>query len=469
MTPAPPLPQHIWDALPVEARTLMEALQAQVEALRAEVVTLKARLDSNSSNSSKPPSTDPLHVKRQPPRPASKRKRGGQPGHMRAIRPMVPIERLTRVVDCVPIACPCGVALAGTDPTPHPHQVAELPEVRPDVVEYRLHRLTCPACRKATRAQLPPGVPTGAFGPRLLATIALLTGRYRLSKRQVRGALADLLGLSISAGMVSKAERRADAATAEPVAEIARAIAAAPTLNVDETGWREAGSRAWLWTAVAEGMTLFRIDRSRGAEALRRLVGAEITPVITSDRFSTYKRAPSRQVCWAHLRRDFQAMIDRAAGGQEVGAKLLALSSRVFDAWRRLGSGSIRRTTLRSYVGWLRPVVRLNLEAGRDGPCRWTAKVCRQLLAIEGSLWTFARVEGVAPDNNAAERALRHGVIWRRTSGGTDGERGSRFVGQILTVVATCRQQGRDLLGYLTECLRSHLGGSPAPSLLAIS
>lgn len=165
-----------------------------------------------------------------------------------------------------------------------------------------------------------------------------------------------------------------------------------------------------------------------------------------------------------HLRRDFQTMIDRAAGGQGVGARLLALSGRVFDWWRRLGSGALRRSTLRAYVGWLRPVVRLNLEAGRDGPCKWTARVCRQLLKIEPSLWTFARVQGVTPDNNAAERALRHGVIWRKTSGGTDSERGGRFVGRVLSVVATCQQRGKGVLRFLTECFAAHFEGRPALS-----
>ena len=197
--------------------------------------------------------------------------------------------------------------------------------------------------------------------------------------------------------MASKAERRADAATAGPVGEVARAIATSPALNVDETGCHQGRERAWPWTAVGPGMTLFRIDRSRGADALRRLDGEAIAPVVTSDRFPTYERAPRRQIRWAHLRRDFQAMIDRAAGGQGVGAKLLALSGRAFDWWRRLGSGAIRRSTLRGDVGWLRRVIRLNLEAGRDGPCKWTAKVCRQLLLVEGPLWTFARAEGSAP------------------------------------------------------------------------
>ena len=278
-------------------------MRLQIEALQAEVATLDARLDANSQNSSKPPSTDPPHVKRQPPRPTSKRKTGGQLGHKRAIRPMVTPEQLAAVVECVPAACrSCGEALADADPTPHTHQVAELPDVRPDVVEYRLHRPACPQCTTVTRGALPPGVPAGAFGPRLLATVALLTGAYRLSKRQVRAVFGDLLGLSVSTGMVSKAERIAAEAVAEPVAEVAEAIALAPALGVDETGWREARQRAWLWTAVAGGMTLFRIDRSCGAEALRRLVGEPIAPVITSDRFSTYKVVPTRQVCWTHLK-----------------------------------------------------------------------------------------------------------------------------------------------------------------------
>lgn len=312
MTPTPPLPLDLWNALPAEPRALIQTLLSQVQTLQAEVAALRAQLDLNSS---RPPSSDPPHVKRQPPRPTSKRKRGGQPGHQRAVRPRVPPEQLTGVVDCVPEVCSCGACLTGTDPAPHPHQVAELPQIRPDVIEYRLHRLVCLTCNKATRATLPPGVPTGAFGPRLLATIALLTGRYRLGKRPVQAILADLMGLSISTGMVSKAERRADTATTKPVAEVAEAIAASPALNVEETGWREAQKRAWLWTAVAPTMTLFRIDRSRGAAALRRLVGEAITPTITSDRFATYQKVPRRQVCWAHLRRDFQAMIDRGGWG----------------------------------------------------------------------------------------------------------------------------------------------------------
>lgn len=380
---------------------------------------------------------------------------------------MVGPERLSSAVECRPRACRrCGHGLVGDDPAPIRHQVAELPEVRPEVVEYRLHRLACPGCGASTRATLPAGVPAGAFGPRLLATASLLTGAYRLSKRQARAMLSDLLGLSISPGMIAKAERKAADAIAAPVAEVAEAIRSAPWLCVDETGWREGRRRAWLWTAVGPEATAFRIDRSRGADALHGLVGEPIGPVIVSDRFPTYARAPARQVCWAHLRRDMQAMVDRAGGGEDVGARLLELSGRVFRWWRRHRAGSLARSTLRGYAAGLRPVVRTLLERGSACACAWTAKVCRKVLGVEPSLWTFARSEGVPPHNNAAERALRHGVIWRRTSHGTDGASGSRYVEGILTVLATCRQRGRDVLTFLTDCLRSAIEGRPGPSLI---
>jgi transposase len=271
-------------------------------------------------------------------------------------------------------------------------------------------------------------VPRGAFGPRFQAVIGLLSGSYRLSKRQVRAILADLLGFSVSTGMICKTERHASEAGAAPVDEVYRHVRTATVAGVDETGWREGRQRAWLWTALTTRATAFRIARSRGADALYELVGNPVNPVIVSDRLPTYARAPNRQVCCAHLRRDFQSMIDRAAGGQLVGARLLQLSGFVFAWWRRHRAGTIHLQTLRGYVAGIKPDVRLLPIAGAACACAWTAKVCRKLLSAEAHLWTFASVDDVPPHNNAAEWALRHGVIWRKTSHGTDSERGSRFV-----------------------------------------
>jgi len=464
MSTDPPIPAELWAAASPAMRAAITAL---VQSFEQRVAILEARLGQDSTNSSKPPSSDPPHVKRPPPRPPSGKKRGGQAGHKRHARELVPPERLSGSVDRKPASCRgCGHELTGADPEPIRHQVAELPEVRPGVIEYRLHRLTCPRCGTATRGGLPAGVPRGAFGPRLQATVALLGGAYRLSKRRIRAILADLLGLDISTGMVCKAERHAAEALAAPVEAVYEHVRSAPAAGVDETGWREGKRRAWLWAAVTSEATAFRVARSRGADALHALVGDPVGPIVTCDRFPTYARAPDRQVCWAHLRRDFQAMIDRAAGGQAVGAKLLHFSGSVFAWWGRHLRGSVHRQTLRGYVAGLRPVVRSLLESGVACGCPWTARVCRKLLSAEATLWRFAAAEGVPPHNNATECALRHGVIWRKTSYGTDGEAGSRFVERMLTVVATCRRRGGAVLGFLTDCLRARLEGKAAPSLL---
>lgn len=473
MSPAPPIPQELWDTIPPAVRAaLLAAFTAshqRIEALEAEVRELKARLDRNSSNSSKPPSTEPLHLKRQPPRPPSKRRPGGQSGHRRHLRQLVPPERLADAIDCKPRICPgCGEALRGDDPTPIRHQVAELPPIRPEVIEYRRHRLTCRRCGRAARGPLPAGVPRGAVGPRLQAWVGLLSGAYRLSKRQVRRLFADLLGVSISTGSVAKLQRQAASVLTGPAAEIREAVRQAEAVHVDETGWRQGGKKAWLWVGVAADATAFVVHRSRGRDALETLLGAEPgrDRVVISDRFPTYGSLPSRQVCWAHLRRDFQAMVDRESGGEVVGRHLLNAARWVFTWWARWQSGTLGRATLRAYVAGLRGQVRHALGQGTSCACAWTAKVCRMILEVEPHLWTFAVAEGVAPDNNAAERALRHGVIWRKQSLGTASEAGSRFVERMLSVVETCRQRGRDVAAYLTECFEAATQGHTIPSPL---
>jgi transposase len=466
------IPQHVWDRFSDEARTVVGAvidgLERQISELGQQVQDLKARLDQNSTNSSKPPSTDPIGVKRKPPTPPSKKRRGGQKGHPRKMRALVPPERVASVTDCKPTACRrCGHALSGEDAEPLRHQVAELPPVEPEVHEYRLHRLSCPHCNTVTCGALPDGVPRTAFGPRLHAVLSVLTGAYRMSKRQVAQLCSDLLGLAISIGMVAKLERVTAEVLEQPVAELAEAVKTAEAANIDETGWRESGRKAWLWVVVTGLGVVFRIVRSRAGAVAKDLLGEEPKPIVISDRFPAYEwiKLKSRQVCWAHLRRDFQAMIDREGDGSEVGRQLLWQSNKLFEAWHKVRDGTIRRSTFLQTVAWLRPMVRLSLERGSRCACTKTAATCGELLRLWECLWTFTRVEGVEPTNNAAERALRHAVIWRRISGGTDSEAGSRFVERMLSAVATCRQRGINVLGYLTECHRARLVAVAAPRL----
>jgi transposase len=467
MTDQPPLPQTLWDTLSPEAQGAVLGL---VETFERRIAELEERVNKNSTNSSKPPSSDPPSVKRRPPTPASGKKRGGQPGHRHHPRALVPPERLRQVIECKPPECKrCGDELHGDDPEPIRHQVAEVPPVRPVVDEYRLHRLECPRCRTSTCAALPPGVPTGAFGPRLRAILSVLAGGYRLGKRPIRRLVFDLLGLTISTGMIARLERQGAAELAAPVEELRQYVRDAGSAHIDETSWRQGREKAWLWGAVTSLVTVFTIATSRGAEVARGMLGTAASKVVICDRFKSYAWIKRRQFCWAHLRRDFQAMIDRGGESGEVGRRLMAHSDALFEWWHRVRDGTLSRSSFRTYVATMRPSLREDLRRGAACSCPKTAGTCRELLAGETHLWTFVRVCGIEPTNNDAERALRHGVIYRKLSGGTDSESGSRFVERILSVVATCRQQDINVLDYLTRCYQAHLDGQPAPSLLPAS
>src|SRR3954453_24225638 len=459
-----PLPQSIWDTLSPEAKAAVSVL---VQSFEKRIADLEEQLGKNSTNSSKPPSSDPPSVKRRPPAPASGKKRGGQPGHHRKARPIVPPEQLRQVYDCKPPRCRwCGDTLAGDDPEPIRHQVAEVPPVLPVVDEYRLHRLTGPRCRTSTRATLPPGVPRGAFGPRLRAILSVLAGGYRPGKSPIRQLASDLLGLTISVGMICRLERQSADELEAPVEGLREYIREAAVTHIDETSWWQGREKMWLWTAVTRLVTVFTIAPSRGADVARDMLGTDAQKVVISDRLTSYSWIKRRQFCWAHLNRDFQAMVDRGGESAEVGRLLLGHSERLFDWWHRVRDGTMTRGTLRSRVAMIRFSLREDLRRGVASGCSKTAGTCRELLASETHLWTFVRVEGVEPTNNDAERALRHGVIYRKLSGGTDSESGSRFVERMLSVVASCRQQDIHVLDYLTRCYQAQLDGQPVPSLL---
>jgi transposase len=278
------------------------------------------------------------------------------------------------------------------------------------VTEYRLHRLTCTDCGTRTCASLPAGVPTGAFGPRLQALLAALASGYRLSKRPIRQLAHDLFGLSISTGMVSKLERATAEALERPVAELQEYVRTQHA-NVDETSWREAMHKAWLWVVVTPLVTAFHIAATRCGKVTRALLGSTYRRVVTSDRWKSYNGFPRRQFCWSHLHRDFQAMIDRRNSGTPIGKQLLDLSDRMFAWWHRVRDATLNRSSFQVYIRGLRAEVREALLGGAACGQPQAAATCRELLAHEPMLWAFVWHEGVEPPNNAAERALRHAVL----------------------------------------------------------
>jgi len=268
--------------------------------------------------------------------------------------------------------------------------------------------------------------------------------------------------------MISKLERQSAAALDAPYNELAVAIHRAKATNIDETSWRERLRKVWLWATVTPLFTVFTIAKSRSGDVAKALLGSEDGQVVGSDRFSAYEwiMARWRQICWAHLRRDFQAMIDRGGDGEATGKRLLALSNGLFHDWHRVRDGTREWGSFQGRMSRLRLEVKRALLKGSRCPCAKTAATCFEILKVEEGLWSFARVKGIEPTNNAVERALRHAVIWRRISGGTDSADGSRFVERMLTVVATCRQQRRNVLDYLSTCFEADRRGQALPSLL---
>jgi transposase len=461
MTP-PPLPPELFDSLPPAVQAYIRYLEScvvTVASLQARVAELEARLKQNSTNSSKPPSSDGPHVKPAPPRTRSGKKRGGQPGHPKQERVLLPPDE---VVHHKPQRCPCCDArLCGTDATPLVQQVIDLPVKLRHVIHHLRHTLECQNCHRFTTAAPVPEATRG-FGPQLQAAVAYFSGVGRLAKRTTQRLLADLCDIPISLGSISKLEAKTSAALAQVHAEVLQETQGGHA-NVDETGWRQGTKKAWLWVAVTQWLTVFLIRLNRNRLAFDDLAGSA-PGVLTTDRFPVYTHLQSdrRQVCWAHLRRDFQAMIDRQNAGSATGEELLTLADILFDHWQKVRDGTRTRAWLvRKHLTWLQREVRFHLEQGMVCGCVKTAGVCRELLAVEGSLWTFASVPGVEPTNNAAERALRHAVCWRKTSLGTDSERGSRFVERLLTVVACCRSQSRSVMEFLTQSIRGN-----RPSLL---
>jgi transposase len=446
----------------------VQTLTSMVHTLQEQVHTLEERRNQTSRNSSRPPSSDsPQH--QHPRRPPGKRRRGGQPGHPGHTRTLVPVDEVDEVVVLKPKQCSsCQAPLSGDDAAPFRHQVIEIPPIKPVITEYQWHQLTCPACGETTRAPWPEGVPSGTYGPRVHATVALCTGSYRLSKRTTRQVMDDLFGVPMSASTISQSEKATTEVVAKPMEEARAYVQEQAVAHLDETSWRQGDKRAWLWVAVTSLVTVFLVRMSRGGQVARELLGEKFSGILVTDRYSAYNWYPVRwrQVCWAHLLRDFEAMRGRGGCSEEIGDALLAQAHQMFAWWHRVREGTLQRSTFRSYMSPLRREVERLLEVGRQCGVPKTEGTCREILKRREALWTFVQVEGVEPTNNTAERSIRPGVQWRKGSFGTQSEDGSRFVESMMTVVATLKQQQRNVLEYLTAAHEAALRGEAAPSLI---
>lgn len=429
------------------------------------IAALEERLGMNSQNSSKPPSSDGPDVPPPPSKKGTGKKRGAQPGHVGHIRRFLPPEMLTEVVEHKPSVCRCcGKSLSGDDPNPSLHQVWELPPLAPVVTEHRFHSLRC-GCGAVTTAKSAAVVHEGMFGPNLTALAALLTGAFFQSRRSAVEMLDSVFNCPMSLGGLSSCEESVSNALAGPVAEIRESVLSSSVVHADETGFRLGNRRkGWLWVAVGSGLVFFLLQAKRGIEGATALLSG-FRGVLVSDRWGGYNRhSGQRQYCWAHVKRDFTRISEMPGASGKIGELLLDAESELFQYWHRVRDGTMSREVFRRKVQVIRRTVKELLRRGSADSLQCSG-MCRELLRSEHRLWTFARIAGVEPTNNVAERSVRPAVLWRKTSFGVQSERGARFVERMLTVRASCRMQNKSVVDFIKNAIRAEKFGKRMPSL----
>ena len=454
-------------------RTALDQAQQQIGRLQAEVHELRCQINRNSSNSSSPPSADPPGAPKPVVKTVSPRQPGGQPGHPGRHRRRLPPDRVQKIVPYVPTTCTrCQAPLPQQpgpgDPEPSWHQVAEIPPLAAVVTEHQGHARTCPGCGLLNRAEIPPEVRADVTGPRLAAVMSYLSGRHHLSRRSVEEIVETVFEVPTSLGTVIALERETTAALAGAYQEVQQEVRQAAVKNTDETGWSEAGQKRWLWTAATATAALFVIHFRRSFEGLQALLGEAISGIVGSDRWSAYSKLPleQRQICWAHLKRDFQKLVDRGGPAEAIGRVGLEVVECLFADWWSFRRGELERPGLQARVERMARELQGVLEQGCGCADQKAATFCANLLALYPAMWLFAAIEGVEPTNNHAERILRLGVLWRKNAFGCHSAAGCRFVERMLTVVQTLRLQRRSVLDYLVRAIDAHRSGRPAPQLL---
>ena len=430
---------------------------------------LRARLNQNSQNSSKPPSSDLPGIRPQQGKRGKRRKRGGQPGHVG--RFAATPEHVDHVKQYRPKKCKhCSTSLTAGQATGSVvnHFVYELPEIRPIVTDHQCLDVACPSCGLVTSATLPPGVPAGRYGASVQAMVGFVRGELNQSMRQTSDVMDKLFHVPMSTGMVAKTQDQVSQALAAPHQEAHEHAKRDDRAHADETGWREDKKKAWLWVAVTSVITVFLVHTRRNSKAAKALLGESFAGILSTDRWASYNwvDAARRQLCWSHLKRDFKKFLDYGPEAKRLGERLLAERRKLFRLWRKARDGTTTRAALQLAARPVRRRILVLLEEGKGVPSGKVSGMCREILKLEAALFTFIDVERVEPTNNTAERAIRFAVLKRKGCFGSDSAKGSRFIERFLTARATLRRQNRDLYAFLSEACTAALHGTQAPSLL---
>ena len=428
----------------------------------------------NSTNSSRPPSSDGPEVKKKQQSPTGL-KQGAQPGHKGTCKKLLPVEQMDHVHELYPSRCEkCSLPVSpATNPEtsePFRHQVFDIPEkIEPVKTEYRSHELEC-TCGHSTRASLPQHAAQSNFGPRAHALISYLTSCHFGTRRGVCQILSTVFGVDISLGALCKALDRVNDALEEPAEKIREALVQDNNLNIDETGWKSRGERRTLWVFVAPLLVYFHIATSRGAAVLTSVLGQAFPGIITSDDASAYNcyHKGIRQLCWAHLIRKFLALQEVRGSPDACAFAKLMLDEigNLFTCWYAFVDGHLSRVELRHATALIRGRMKRWCRHYKSSQDKAVCTRATKTLQNWPHLFTFIFHEGVEPTNNIAERALRFAVQWRKICFGSQSEAGLRFTERILTVTRTCRLQGKNPFHYLARVMEAPSKSTPIPSLV---
>ena len=445
----------------------IKQLEDRIAALEARIQEFERLLGMNSQNSSKPPSSDGPEVAQ--PRKAGKvrSKRGAKKGHKPQIRRMYLPEEVTKFVPYEPHACTCGCGdLQACDEEPLRHQAVDIPEIKPVVIEHVQHVRRCKRCGNLVYAPLPDDVKRNIFGPGVLSIVGVLTGMLNTSKRKALAVITEVFNVPMSLGGLSNCEAKIAQALETPYNKTLEHVRRGEIAHADETGWpRGNQDKGWLWALCGTTAAVFMVHANRSQKAARKLIGS-FAGKLVSDRYNAYNfHKFIRQICWAHLKRDFKSLSEVDGKLGTIGLELYGLAKKILKMRKRVREGTLQWKTFQRRMPKLQKRVEslLNAAAHIDGKL---GGKCRDILKHKGHLWTFVEDQNVEPTNNAAERIVRQGVLWRKTSFGTQSVRGARYVERILTVCATCHLQDRSIIEYLRDTCCNHLNGSPAPELV---
>ncbi len=441
-------------------------LENRIVQLEKRIEELERLLGMNSKNSSKPPSSDPPGMSAKLPRHQCK-KRGATNGHQPHLRELLPEKFVKEYIHLKPDACTCGSAnLKDTDQQPLRHQVVDIPPIKPTVIEYVQHIRQCRKCGAFVYRPLPDEVKRRYFGPGVLSIVGILTGNLNTSKRKALAMMNEVFSVPMSLGGISNCEAQVADILEQPYNQVAQHVRGQEIAHADETGWPRGNRlKGWLWAMCCSTAAFFMVHANRSQQAARNLIG-DFAGKLVSDRYNSYKfYTLIRQICWAHLKRDFKAISEAKGSIGKIGRQLYDLAKEILKLRKRVRDGTLQWPTFHRRMPKLQKRVESLLEAGASFDGNLGGK-CRDILEHKEYLWTFVQDQNVEPTNNAAERVVRQAVLWRKGSFGTQSQRGARYVERILTICATCRLQGRSVIEYLRDACRCHLDGIPVPSLI---